>query len=112
MYRFSAQGRDIKSIAGSKGLEIQLPVLITLTKLHHIVQRLFGLADIEGVDIFAERFGIHGAGAAGNDHGMSGIPVRGPQRNSGQIEGCQDVGVGQFVLKGDADYIEVPERMS
>ncbi len=75
-----------------------------------LADHVLSLADHEGVDEGRHGQGVEGAGAAGDDEGMV-LPARGgAEGDAAQVQHGEDVRVGQLVLEGEADEVEVAER--
>ena len=74
------------------------------------LRRLFRFAEEKDVNIIGQRLGIVGTGAAGGDEGHILSPVLGKKGNAGQIQHIQDIGKAHFILKGEADHIEIGDR--
>ena len=77
---------------------------------HQIRELLLGLSDEERVEERRDRLGVRGAGPAAEDQRMSRAAVGCVERHAPEIEEGEDVRVGELVLQGDADDVELPER--
>ena len=76
-------------------------------EFHH---HFLAVANLEGVDEGGKRLGIECTGAAGNDERIAFTALAGAQRNVGQIEHFQHVGIAHFVLQGEAHDIKMIHR--
>ena len=73
-----------------------------------VVDRL-SLSDIEKVKEFCQRLRIVGAGSPSDHNGVFPGPVRGVQRDPGQIQDLQDIGITHLILDGDPQEVKVPD---
>ena len=80
-----------------------------LARLHHVdrLQRAdLAVADGESIDEVMQRFRIERARTARDDDGILPGAILAVQRDAGQIENLQDVGVAHLVLERDAQHVE------
>ena len=73
--------------------------------------RLFAFADEKRVEEGVHRFGVKAGGAAGDDQRLI-RPLSGAQRDAGQIERGEHVGIELFVRQAEPEHIEVDQRMA
>ena len=84
------------------------PVL--LITVHQFEIHGLALADIEQVEEVGQRLRVVRAGASADHDGIVFTPLTGVQRNLGQLQHLQDVGVTHLVLQGDAQKVKVLHR--
>ena len=110
------QGGDVQ--AGDLRGGAEHPVLGPALALGPAVQldQLHGdvLALAEGDDVHegGQRLGIVGAGPADDDERGERRPVRAVDGQARQVEQVQHVGVGQLIAEGDADQVELRDRVA
>jgi hypothetical protein len=76
----------------------------------HLQDDGFSVADHHGVEEIGHGLGIDRTRPSGNEKRM-GIPAKGrPERDSGQIQHHQDIGVIEFVEKTEPDDIKLRQR--
>ena len=86
---------------------------LLLALLHHVdgFQRAdFAVADGKCVDERIQRFRVERAGAARNHNRVIPCAILAAQRNPGQIEHFQNIGVAHLILKGDAQHVKAADR--
>ena len=66
---------------------------------------LLTVAEHDGVEEVGHRLGVEGAGTAAQHERVGVVPVRGPERQSRQVEHGENVGVAEFVRQGDAEHV-------
>ena len=71
---------------------------------------LLAFADYKTIEEIGQRLRIVGAGAAAHDQGIGIGAVGAGQRNAAQIQHRQDVGIGHFILQGEAHRVKLPEN--
>ena len=71
---------------------------------------LLAVTDNGGVDEVGNGFGVEGRMATDDDQGLRLTSIGGVQRDAGQIEGVEEVGVPELGGKGDTEDIEVAHR--
>ena len=72
---------------------------------------LFALADEERVEEGVHRLRVEAGGAAGDDQRLIRA-IRGAQRDAGQIERGEHVGVELFVGQAEPEHVEIGQRMA
>jgi hypothetical protein len=79
-------------------------------RLADFKDRLFAVADQGRVDEIGQGFGVEGARPAHQDQGIAlpALPLQ--QWDSAHAQHLQDVAVAQFILEGEADQVELPQR--
>ena len=92
-----------KFLAGRAAL---LPLFVNVDVF---VRVAFAVAQREKIDERRERLGIIGAGAAAHDE-RAVRTIGSAQRDAGQIERGQYVGIAHFILKRNAQYVELLNR--
>ena len=79
------------------------------------IQDLHGnvLALPQGEEIheIRQRLGIEGADAPGEDHIFQALPVRRMQRDTGEAQHIENIGIGHLVADGKGHHIEVLHRV-
>ena len=73
--------------------------------------RLFAFADEERVEEGVHRLGVQAGGAAGDDQRLI-RPLGGAQRDAGQIERGEHVGVELLVRQAEPEHVEIGQRMA
>ena len=73
--------------------------------------RLFALTHEERVEEGVHRLRVHAGGAAGK-HQRLVRPVGREERDAGQVERRQDVGVELLVGQGEAEHVELGQRVA
>ena len=81
-------------------------------KLQQLQQHILPFAQTENVDKGRQRLGFVGAGPAGDDQRALLPPVRRPQRQSGQVQQVEHIGIGQFIAQGEADHVKPRDRVA
>src|SRR3989338_5761642 len=74
--------------------------------LHHLETGLFAIPNQEGIEKIGHGFRIEGIIAPTNHQGIFFSSILGVKRKSGQIQEGQDIGIGQFIRKGDAQDVK------
>ena len=72
--------------------------------------RLLAVADDRGVDEGGDRLGVEGGVAPRDDDGVLEAPIGGMQRDAGEVEGVQHVGVAELGREGQPEEVEVAHR--
>src|SRR3989338_4033789 len=75
--------------------------------LHHLETGLFAIPNQEGIEKIGHGFRIEGIIAPTNHQGIFFSSILGVKRKSGQIQEGQDIGIGQFIRKGDAQDVKL-----
>ena len=88
-----------------------LPLRLT-DRRRNLQDRLLAVTEENGVEEVGQRFGVVGAGTAPDDQRGAFAPVRGTKRNPAQFQHVQDIGIGEFVLEGEADNIHLRQTPS
>ena len=78
-------------------------------ELHQPRKCLFSIADDEAVEERGHWLGMACARPAADDERGLG-PIPGPQRDPGQVEHGQDVGVIELILEGEPHHVELGQR--
>ena len=71
---------------------------------------LLAVAEHRHVDEVGDRLGVEGGVAAGHHHRVGLVAVGGVQRDAGQVERGEQVGVAEFGRERDAEQVERPDR--
>ena len=80
---------------------------VLLVEVDHFQHDLLALAQLEAVEEVAERLGVHGAGAAGEDDGVVVGAVLRQGVDARQVQHVEDVGVGKLVLQRKSQEVEL-----
>ena len=95
--------------AGGAGGAFALP---GADKLGNLDDGVFALPEDKGVDEGGEGLGVEGAAAAGDNDGVVLAAVAGAWGNTREVEHVEDVGVGQLVLEGEAEDVEIAQGVA
>ena len=100
----------MRASASSRSSRLAPLALASRQELIELENHVLGLAKHEGVDERRERLGDKRAGAAG-EHDRVVLAARlGANRDAGEVEHLEDVGVGQLVGEREAERVEFAER--
>ncbi len=79
---------------------------------HHFKNDLFAFPDHHGVKKGAHRFGVVAARTTGDHKRVFRRAIGGAQRDAGQIQHCEHVGIKLFVGQAKADHVKVEQPMT
>ncbi len=106
------EARDV-DVAGHREAAQQLlataRTVLGLPLAHHVGDRehdLLAVAEHRGVDEVGDRLGVEGGVAAGDHDGVVLGPVGGVQRDAGEVEGVEHVGVAELGGEAQAEQVE------
>ena len=69
------------------------------------------LAQREEIHEVRQGFRVKGADAACKNHILKPLPVSGMQRDAGQAQHIENIGIGHFVANGKGHHIKIPHRI-
>ena len=98
--------REQVAQTGGAGGALALPDTHEVGKL---ADGLLALAEHEGVDEGGKGFGVEGAAAPGDDDRVVLAAIAGAGGDAREVEHVEDVRVGQLVLEGEAEEVEIAE---
>ena len=112
------QRRHIQSAYCTRGLVQKIGTAVASLGLHLYVQpgklikHGFTLADRETVKKVCHRLSVIGTGASADYYRAILTAIGRTERNFGEIEHIQHIGIAHFILKCEAYYIKLRDRVS
>ena len=82
-----------------------------LIKIQQLVVDGLPFSDVEHVEELRDRLRIVGTGSPADDNRYRFVPLRGLERNPGQVQDLQHIRVAELKLQRDPQEIEVPDRI-
>ena len=100
-------GEAGQQLDAAAGLALRLP---RLDDVGDVADDLLAVAEDGAVDEVADRLGVERGVPTGDDDGVALVAVDGVQRDAGEVEGLEQVGVAELGGEADAEQVEVGDR--
>ncbi len=109
--QFSEKSQAVEGRRSKVAVDFRHLTFEFLHRVDDIVNDFLALADHERVDEGMHRLGVHGGVSTGDDDGMGLITVLRADRDAGQVEDVEGVGVESLVGQGKADQVEAGQGL-